>query len=295
MVFSLEPEVVQLGMMGSLAEVISLESQPEVVEVNGESVVSVFAFPSDFPPASTISMDAEYLFVLLSEGSKDQQRDEYLRTLQRLPQIPSTIKVLVFPYGACAMQLALRQAQRIFAMGDTLIKVVAFHQDAYFQSDIAFSPDHPMAGSTQSECFFSANLAPSSQGFGLLWSSYEVQTADKPMEQPIEALFSRYRRNIGLPLAYCFVPSQLDDCVQKACMESIRHLKSCITAQSQILLPDAAVGSLGPCSGMYHLWQLQNQLINHEISGANLTLDISSERYRSASAYQWIGTNTLGV
>lgn len=287
MIFTLKPEVIQLGSVNTVSQLLSSELRPKILPE--ESVLRQFRFESPLSEQVSVKWDASFIFILLPEVPPEEiEQADFRNVIQHFPELYECPNVYLFPYGSCATQLALRQANRFFAKGAESIQLVALHQDPRL-SRMSDEEETPVdKTSIASECFMVAKLMPARRGLRLVWSSYEVQTQDKPVERPISALLHRYRVQQGEPLRQCYFPSVCSEEIQSAWLSSVMHLQTCIDERSEMVFADARVGDLGPCSGLLNLCHLQAGYHQQKEDGASLILDISADKYRSVAMFKWV-------
>ena len=287
MIFTLEPEVIQLGSVNTVSQLLSSELRPQILPE--EKVLRQFRFQAPLSELVSVTWDASFIFILLPEVSpEDLKQADFRNVIQHFPELYKRPNVYLFPYGSCATQLALRQANRFFAKGAESVQLVALHQDQRFLEACDEKGTPADETSIASECFIVAKLTPARKGLRLVWSSYEVQTQDKSAEKPISALLHRYRVQQGELLRQCYFPSVCSEEIQSAWLSSVMHLQTCIDEQSDMVFPDARVGDLGPCSGLLNLCHLQFGYHQHKREGASLILDISANKYRSVAMFKWV-------
>jgi hypothetical protein len=288
MIFALEPEVIQLGSINTVSQLLSSELRPELVPE--DSVLRQFRFPAPLAELVSVTWDAEFIFILLPEVPlAEMKQADFHNIIRSFPELRGRSNVYLFPYGSSAAQLALRQANRLLSKGAESIQLVALHQDPRFSiSSDDRKADSAAESSIASECFIVAKLIPAKRGLRLAWSSYEMQTQDKSAETPITALLHRYRVQQGKPLSQCYFPSACPEEVQAAWLNSVGQLQTCIDQRSEMVFADARIGDLGPCSGLFNLCHLQASYKQHKKEGTSLILDISAGKYRSVAMFQWV-------
>lgn len=110
----LDIEALQLGKYSDLHAIFGL-SDDEIaatVSIKGEQALRHYSFTKvEQAQLAKLKVDADAVFVLLPEAPLEKAKSQvYQDTLALVPQLAQSQKVYLFPYGRCAMQLALRQA-----------------------------------------------------------------------------------------------------------------------------------------------------------------------------------------
>ena len=286
MPITIEIERIQLGPFHSVNELFDEEKlaqcHPEVALQQEQGLLHRGIPWSDYD-SSNITWDAEVIYLLLTDAELTQAKGaDYQFLLNFWPELEKKRNVYLFPYGRSAMQLALRQASKQFSQGVGSLQILAFHADPRIRDTTLLGTTH-----IANECLIVARITPESQGVRMAWSSYEVQTKDKPVNVPIAALFSRYRSQYGVPRNQGYFPSAIGSELREAWTNSVAPLGDCITSDTQFVLADAYTGDIGACSGLYSLYHLYERYQQKHYQGVTLQLDVSNEKYRSLMAYEW--------
>ncbi|GDY25299.1 hypothetical protein AHAT_11890 [Agarivorans sp. Toyoura001] len=278
-----------LGKHHQLDDILGLSEQvlePQL-RVSDEHCLRHFSFSKDVVKRiENLDFSADAVFLLLPEAPLEEAKGEAYQALLALaPALEQATKVYLFPYGRSAMQLALRQALKLFEQQTiSTIQLVAYHQDERLQANAAESESPSVA----SQCFIAASLQPAKKGFTIPWASYEVQTPDKSVEATVSALIQRYRQQCGESLTQCYLPSALNTELMDAWLNAYQQFQDCVGSRSQVIFADARVGDLGVCSGLYNLCHLFMHYQRKKHAGVSFQLDISDKTYRSAMMLAWV-------
>ncbi|WP_406610078.1 hypothetical protein [Agarivorans sp. JK6] len=285
----LDIEALQLGEYSDSNAIFGL-SDDEIaatVSIKGEQALRHYSFhEADRAKLAKLKVDADAVFVLLPEAPLEQAKSQvYQDTLALVPQLAHIKKVYLFPYGRCAMQLALRQALKLFNQQLAgSIQVLAYHQDERLAATQALE----QTASIASECFIAARLQPAKRGFAVPWASYEVQTSDKSIAATVAALIQRYRGQCGQELTQCYMPSALSSELMDGWLAAFQCFENSVGSRSQVIFADARVGDLAACTGLFNLCHLFTHYQQQKHAGLSFQLDISDQTYRSAMMLAWV-------
>ena len=279
----LEIDAFQLGEVDDLAALFSLDEQvlDAPITIKQGQALRHFSFSQqEFAKLGQLKLDADAIFVLLPESRLEPAKAQaYQELVEILPSLQQCKKVYLFPYGRCAMQLALRHALKLIQQRQVSdIQVLAYHQDPRLKPNSNIAATSSIA----SQCFMAVRLYAARTGLSVPWASYEVQTPDKSAVATIAALLQRYQVQCGEALTQCYLPISLEEELKAAWLTAFQCFSGCLNNRSQVVFADARVGDLAACSGLFKLCHMVTHYQRKEHTGVSFQLDISDKTYRSA-------------
>ncbi|WP_439033341.1 hypothetical protein [Agarivorans sp. QJM3NY_33] len=288
MILTLDIEAMQLGQYDDPVNIFELSEkqalQPEL-RLHQQGCLRHFSFDHTVTERLLeLRWDADAVFVLLPEAPIVQAKGkDYQRLLDLIPSIKGLAKVYLFPYGRSALQLAMRQAVKLFSQQQVSdIQLIAYHEDPRLIT-LVREPSTPA-----SQCFIAGRLRPADKGFVIPWTGYEVQTSDKSTQATIAALIQRYQRQCGKSLSQCYFPTALPQALRDGWLHSVEYFQDSLTSRSQFIFADALIGDLGVCSGIYNLCHCLMLYQQQKYAGTSFQLALSDDAYRSAMTLRWV-------